>query len=716
MAVHAFGTRKRQTGARWLLAGALMASTALVLVPKAEAQQAGFSPWAIDIVSVNGAGTIFAGNQGNDAVVGQVDGQVASVPSIGTLMSASDISRSGNTVVGDSTTADGRNRAWRFVGGVNGGVVTELGTLVPGISNSASSARGVSDNGSRVVGSSFWQGNHRAFVWIEGATGGVAGNEQMYELSGLPGGYNRSSAQDISGDGRYAVGWSDGAGSVEIATRWNLDPLETGGTATAENLGALTGMIGNSWASATSADGSVVVGWSTDVDGRFRAFRWMEGGTNGVASNVQMMDLGSLGGQYSSAESVSRDGRWVVGISSDEDDLDLAFRWSESTGMESVADWLGRQGVSTTGYRLEQALGISDDGTVVVGQMSNDQGDWFGYLARGLVDGGGEEPGEHPGEEPGEQPGGLMNINEYHQTLYAAANIASSGEFLTWLPMNGAHHRPLMLTPSLSGDMCAWATGDFAHHGQSSTNLALAEAGACVDLAGGAVRLGGAVGTTRSWQSLALGGALNMSGQYVLGEVDWQPDGTPLLLSLTGMIGGWQADIDRAYSNGAATAVSSGQTNALGGVVRVRADWLEAAVIGNTSINPWASLAFGGLRVNGYSETGGPFPASFAAQHLGHADIRLGVTAITELSSQTKLSTTLEVAHRSGTAAAAVGQVDGLFNFSLGGGNYAQTWGRLGIELDHAITDAVSVSSSVHLATNGRDPTVAFSAGIKGAF
>ena len=42
---------------------------------------------------------------------------------------------------------------------------------------------------------------------------------------------------------------------------------------------------------------------------------------------------------------------------------------------------------------------------------------------------------------------------------------------------------------------------------------------------------------------------------------------------------------------------------------------------------------------------------------------------------------------------------------------YAQTWGRLGLELDHAINDAVSLSGSVHLATNGRDPTVAISAG-----
>jgi probable HAF family extracellular repeat protein len=180
------------------------------------------------------------------------------------------------------------------------------------------------------------------------------------------------------------VGWSDGGGFTETATRWDLSPLETGGAVVAENLGSLTGMTGGSQAKAASEDGSVVVGWSNDPDGRMLAFRWKEGATNGVASNVQMMDLGTLGGDYASAEAVSRDGRWLVGISSDEDNLDLAFRWSEEAGMEAVSDWLARHGVSTAGYRLELALGISDDGTVVVGQMSDEDGGWFGYLARGV--------------------------------------------------------------------------------------------------------------------------------------------------------------------------------------------------------------------------------------------------------------------------------------------------------------------------------------------
>ena len=80
------------------------------------------------------------------------------------------------------------------------------------------------------------------------------------------------------------------------------------------------------------------------------------------------------------------------------------------------------------------------------------------------------------------------------------------------------------------------------------------------------------------------------------------------------------------------------------------------------------------------------------------------------------MSTTFEVAHRSGTAPAAKGTVDELFAFNLGGGTYGQTWARLGLELDHALTENLALSTSLHLASNGRDPSIAGSVGLKAAF
>lgn len=704
-----------------------MATTALVLVPKAEAQSSldlflPESQVSTDVFfsAISGDGRYIGGSAVSDAsglaranrwdrAAGIVD--LGSDPGANSYVTG--MSYDGRVVVGYSNFSlmPGAFR-WTEDGGME---------YIGSLGGRFSRATDVSNDGNVVVGLARIDPatgyDDRGFVWIKDATTGVASNPQMHELPTALAWALSVEIGGVSGNGRYVIG-----GETTGTTPWQAYRYDVSGIQSGVVSHIALGYLGGYHATGEdiSDDGSVIVGYSEiepALGGYYHAFRWVEGATGGVASNPQMYDLGTLGGLSSWATAVSSNGAVVVGRAMDADDVVHAFRWKEDTGMLSVADWLRRAGV-TVDTALADATAVSGDGNVVAGVMWDADGRRVGYVAR-VVPAPEPEPDPEPNPNPNPNPSpgsGIMNVEEYQASLYGAASVANAGEFLTWLPLNGAHHRPLVLTPSLSGDMCAWATGDFAHHAGNSANMALAEAGACVDLAGGSVRLGGAVGTTASWQTLALGGALNMSGQYVLGEVDWQPDGTPLLLSVTGMLGGWNAKIDRAYSNGAATSISSGSTNALGGVVRVRADWLEAAVIGNTSLNPFASLAWGGLRVDGYSESGGPFPAHFAAQALGHADIRLGLTAVTEFSSQTKLSTTLEVAHRTGTAAAAVGQVDGLFGFSLGGGTYAQTWGRLGLELDHKVNDAVSLSTSVHLATNGRDPTVAVSAGIKGAF
>lgn len=708
MAARAFGTRKRQVGGRWLVAGALMATTALIVVPKAEAQDRidyfPHTPGLVDgyrIWAMSGNGAYLAGAALNtgpgifraarwDATGGELD--LGS--DIGASSYVTGLSFDGRVAVGHSefNLMPGAFR-WTEDGGLE---------YIGSLGGTRSWAYDVSSDGNVVAGlarrSDF---RDRGYVWIKDAMTGVVSNPQMHELPTVNGSVTVGIG-GISGDARYVTGYEAGGPTGWHAYRYDVSDIENG-VVTHVDLGSLGGGTINP--EDISENGAVIVGYAARPSadgGQSRAFRWVEGSTGGYGGGA-MHDLGTLGGDASWAHAVSGDGAVVVGTAETAGAEYIAFRWAEDTEMISVADWLRAAGV-TVDVTLAEASATNQDGSVVAGSLWNADGERVPYIARVAAG-----PGPNPGN-------GIMDVAEYNATLYGAAGIANAGEFLTWLPMNGAHHRPLMLTPNLSGDMCAWATGDFAHYGESGANIALAEAGGCVDLAGGAVRVGGAVGTTASWQALSLGGAANMVGQYVLGEMDWQPDGTPLLLSVTGMLGGWQAKVDRAYSNGGATAVSSGQTNATGGVVRVRADWLAAAEIGNTRFNPWASVAFGALHVDGYGETGGPFPARFAAQNIGHTDIRLGVTAITEFSKETKLSTTLELAHRTGTAASAVGQVDGLFSFSLGGGTYGQTWGRLGLELDHKINDTVALSTSLHLATNGRDPSAAVSAGIKGAF
>ena len=107
--------------------------------------------------------------------------------------------------------------------------------------------------------------------------------------------------------------------------------------------------LGGGEAHAISADGSTVVGESGDD-----AWRWTQSGGR--------QNLGFLPGEdWSEAHDVSADGSVVVGSS----DSTLgtqgeAFRWTESGGMVGLGDMPG-------GAFLSQGLGVSDDGSMVVG-------------------------------------------------------------------------------------------------------------------------------------------------------------------------------------------------------------------------------------------------------------------------------------------------------------------------------------------------------------
>jgi uncharacterized membrane protein len=45
-----------------------------------------------------------------------------------------------------------------------------------------------------------------------------------------------------------------------------------------------------------------------------------------------------------------------------------AFRWTQAGGMQSVQALLTAKGVSTTGWTLTSAAGVSADGQVIVGK------------------------------------------------------------------------------------------------------------------------------------------------------------------------------------------------------------------------------------------------------------------------------------------------------------------------------------------------------------
>jgi probable HAF family extracellular repeat protein len=122
-----------------------------------------------------------------------------------------------------------------------------------------------------------------------------------------------------------------------------------------------------------SANGSVIAGGCSGPPGN-EAFRWTSG--------AGMVGLGDLpGGSFSSiANGVSADGSTVVG-SGDAASGDQAFIWTATNGMREIAAILTAHGIDLTGWTLDAATSISDDGTVVVGTGTNPSGNREAWLA-----------------------------------------------------------------------------------------------------------------------------------------------------------------------------------------------------------------------------------------------------------------------------------------------------------------------------------------------
>lgn len=241
------------------------------------------------------------------------------------------------------------NEAFRW----SGGVMTGLGFLDP---DSYSAALGVSADGGVVVGFSGAQ----AFRWASGTMSG---------LGFLPGG-TYSAATGVSGDGDVVVGDGDNSAGNNAAFRWSNGVISS----------LTESPVDPFWSTATgiSADGAFVVGGLAQTDGAAtEAFRW---------SADEVLQLGFLHDwgtdSYSFAEAASADGSVIVGGSTDEEQFLRAFVWTESGGMVKLADLLAANGVAgLEDWILFTADAVSADGTRIVGTALNPDGEIEAFIA-----------------------------------------------------------------------------------------------------------------------------------------------------------------------------------------------------------------------------------------------------------------------------------------------------------------------------------------------
>lgn len=233
--------------------------------------------------------------------------------------------------------------------------------------------------------------------------------QSLYWLSTFGG--SSSQANDVSADGRTVVGWAKTNSEDTHAFRWEEGTLQDLGTlpnrnqSVANSVSAEGGtIVGTSWyqhdwmstryaaflwqegemqeiennlngpwsfAEEISADGSVIVGTAMNSNGYFRAFRW----------NGRMVDLGTLGGRMSGALGVSDDGAVVVGWSEVRINQPVhAFRWTEEGGMQDLG---------TLGGDSSTAHDVSASGSVVAGSATTATGETHAFRwteSRGMED------------------------------------------------------------------------------------------------------------------------------------------------------------------------------------------------------------------------------------------------------------------------------------------------------------------------------------------
>ena len=337
------------------------ASSALALLCAAPAAAVGFTPlgdlagdddhsraWAL---SADGSVVVGDGHSANGSEALRHDGAPAGLGDLagGIFESrATGASADGSVVVGYGEATTGTSAfSWSDA--------TQTLTPLPAIlAGGTSVAHGVSDDGLRVVGASDSLQGREATAWTLAVPVG---------LGDLAGGAFASRAFAASANGLVVVGESESANGDE-AFVWQ---------GTLSGLGDLAGGGFASRAFGVSPDGSRVVGEGTSAAGR-EAFVW--------SSSGGLQGLGDLaGGLFGSVAYDVTDAGVAVGASSGPGGPEAVF-WKGGPPIP-VAGFLAASGLAAelSGWKLVEAVAVSDDGQTVAGWGFDPDGDTAGWVA-----------------------------------------------------------------------------------------------------------------------------------------------------------------------------------------------------------------------------------------------------------------------------------------------------------------------------------------------
>ena len=315
-------------------------------------------------------------------------------------------------------------------------------------------------------------------------------------------------------------------------------------------------------------------------------------------------------------------------------------------------------------------------------------------------------------------PTGVADPLAWMSSITGANRTYTIGSTLAGLPLEGAHHRPMLSFDRMGKESQAWATGDFGSSSNTrDVHVTSGEAGINWNL-GKSFLLGVAGGHAVQNQELAFGGSSATGGDFAIAELDYRPEGTQWIVSLLGMVGSWESKTHRGYTSGGSTDSSYGVADTITRSARLRVDAPSLVTFGGFGFAPYASYSVTQTVVGAYTETGGAFPASFDEQEHNATEGRVGITASKDLSAATKLLLTAEAIHRfDGVGPALTGQdITGGVTFDLPGTAVRPDCVRFGFDVDHKLSENTLLNLSAHVSTVGEAHDVSAAISIRRAF
>ena len=595
-----------------------------------------------------------------------------------------DVAPDGSIAVGESDSVLGFNQAFYWTSGT--GIMA-----IPLFAGSTGQGRAhaVSEDGSTVTGYMINAlGDNETFYWTAGG-GTVA--------LGMSAGWTSHTGYDISDDGSAIAGTGSYMGSSHNAFHWNavdgmtaIPLLPPGVNPSAYND-----------AEAISGDGLTVVGYNEYQATGGEAFIWTAAG--GVVG------MGFLGtDDLSSATYVNYDGSMAYAYSWG--GSPTAFRWTSADGPVSMNQLMTDAGIVLGDLNIDYIWSASDDGDYVSG-TATDTVTFAGvnFIANlnsstpGIVTPGGiaQSVGSMPAlKEQGTQ----KTLTQIGQSLFAARlhpMIAStpstqSVALNTSVPADIApaagpdsssfFNQPQRISGFIVGSLGAGQNNDLDNwgvNGLAGFKFAMSDDfNIGVGINGSAARTNGLFD---SHSDITSRGASLLTA--------YEPDnGLRLYTSLFGA----KLDIDthREYDAGAIDA-SDGETDGLafGGAIRLG---YETPISAATSLQPFLEAHVTHVKVDGYTETGGSFPATFSEQSETTKLGKIGIEGKYKFSPTLHLTSQIAYVRSSSNDSSSVQTSVGGLTFTTDGDEGDKGWGEMTLGAQWSASESTQFSAELN--------------------